>query len=94
MAVCRTSLAPCTHADIDRRTAPRRSDDSYAIAYATLAHLVSRIRPLTLFATHYHVLTTEFADNALVQLRHMSFVVDPDRCDVCQREPVCAEGRA
>ena len=49
---------------------------SYAIAYATLAHLVSRIRPLTLFATHYHALTTEFADNALVQMRHMAFVVD------------------
>ena len=50
--------------------------NSYAIAYATLAHLVSRIRPLTLFATHYHALTTEFADNALVQMRHMAFVVD------------------
>ena len=69
------------------RGALPRLPASYAIAYATLAHLVSRIRPLTLFATHYHALTTEFADNALVQMRHMAFVVDAERCGREHRAP-------
>ena len=68
---------------------------SYAIAYATLAHLVSRIRPLTLFATHYHALTTEFADNALVQMRHMAFVIDANQYGPCfsHRMPTWRPGR-
>jgi len=33
--------------------------DGYAIAHAVLSHLVSSVKPLLLFSTHYHTLTDE-----------------------------------
>lgn len=34
--------------------------DGVAIASSVLAHLANTIRPMTLFATHYHILLDEF----------------------------------
>jgi DNA mismatch repair protein MSH6 len=45
--------------------------DGNAIAYAVTQHLVADIRCRTLFATHYHTLCDDFADNAGVALGHM-----------------------
>lgn len=53
--------------------------DGYAIAYAVLYHLVTQTGCLGLFSTHYGTLTQEFANNALVALKYMSFYVDQDR---------------
>jgi DNA mismatch repair protein MSH6 len=37
--------------------------DGYAIAYAVLHHLTSKVRCLGLFSTHYQMLTEEFKNN-------------------------------
>lgn len=50
--------------------------DGFAIAYATLRHLADATRCPTIFSTHYHLLTDEFAGAANVRLMHMSAVVD------------------
>ena len=50
--------------------------DGFAIAYAVLHHLASNALGLCLFSTHYHSLTSEFADNAVVALKHMDSLID------------------
>ena len=50
--------------------------DGYAIAHAVLAHLVSSVRPLLLFSTHYHTLTDELRGSKEVSLYHMNCIVD------------------
>ena len=47
----------------------------YAIAHAVLQHLSSQQDCRQLFATHYHPLTAEFANNRRVALAHMAAVV-------------------
>ncbi|KAK9852353.1 hypothetical protein WJX84_008725 [Apatococcus fuscideae] len=49
--------------------------DGYAIAHAVLKHLSSQQDCRQLFATHYHPLTAEFANNPCVALGHMAAVV-------------------
>ncbi|TPX35274.1 polyribonucleotide nucleotidyltransferase [Synchytrium microbalum] len=56
--------------------------DGYAVAFACLHHLAIRVRCLGLFSTHYGSLTSEFADNALVGMRFMSFVADEDKREI------------
>lgn len=45
--------------------------DGAAIAYAVTRHLVDTIQARTLFATHYHTLCDDFAENEKVALGHM-----------------------
>jgi DNA mismatch repair protein MSH6 len=52
--------------------------DGYAIAYAVLYHLVSKVGCLGLFSTHYGTLTNEFESHPLVSLKYMDFLVDQD----------------
>ena len=49
---------------------------SYAIAAAVLKYLSGR-QVRTLFASHYHPLTTEFASSPEIQLGHMTARVAP-----------------
>lgn len=52
--------------------------DGYAIAHAVLKHVSSKVDCRLLFATHYHPLTTEFANNPRIRLGHMSVLLgDP-----------------
>ena len=55
--------------------------DGYAIAYAVLHDLVHRINCLTLFSTHYHMLTDAFFE-AGVAMFHMGCVVESGKDDV------------
>jgi len=50
--------------------------DGTAIASACVNHLVQQNRCLTLFATHYHSLLTEFMDEPCVRLGHMQCHVE------------------
>ncbi|KAJ1473698.1 muts domain V-domain-containing protein [Baffinella frigidus] len=50
--------------------------DGYAIAGAVLNHLVTSVRPLLLFSTHYHALTDEVSTQQDVSLYHMDCLVD------------------
>ncbi len=50
--------------------------DGYAIAHAVFAHVAEAICCRTLFATHYHLLTEEYAQHPAVTLRHMSCHAD------------------
>ena len=50
--------------------------DGYAIAYAVLHHIASRLGCLGLFSTHYSALTDEFADNANVRCMYMDCLVE------------------
>ncbi|TPX69650.1 hypothetical protein SpCBS45565_g02308 [Spizellomyces sp. 'palustris'] len=56
--------------------------DGYAIAYAVLHHLITHVRCLGLFSTHYRMLTTEFADNSLITMKYMSFLTDEEKREV------------
>ncbi|KAJ3266034.1 DNA mismatch repair protein msh6 [Chytriomyces hyalinus] len=56
--------------------------DGFAIAFSVLYHLVTQVRCLGLFSTHYGMLTKEFEGNPLVSLNHMSFVSDEERHQV------------
>ncbi|KAI8824787.1 DNA mismatch repair protein msh6 [Fimicolochytrium jonesii] len=56
--------------------------DGYAIAYAVLHHLVTRVRCLGLFSTHYRQLTTEFAANPLVAMMYMGYMTDEEKREV------------
>ena len=54
--------------------------DGYAIAHAVLKHISSKVDCRLLFATHYHPLTTEFANNPRIRLGHMSVLLgDPGK---------------
>ncbi|KAJ8324765.1 DNA mismatch repair protein msh6 [Batrachochytrium dendrobatidis] len=50
--------------------------DGYAIAYAVLNHLITNVRSLGLFSTHYGTLTNEFHNHPLIKMMHMSFFAD------------------
>jgi len=50
--------------------------DGYAIAHAVLSHLVTSVKPLLLFSTHYHTLTDELRGSKDVSLYHMDCMVD------------------
>ncbi|KAI9093843.1 muts domain V-domain-containing protein [Phlyctochytrium arcticum] len=56
--------------------------DGYAIAYAVLHHLITHVRCLGLFSTHYRMLTNEFDHNALVTMKYMSFLTDEEKGEV------------
>ncbi len=51
------------------------TSDGYAIAWAVLRRL-AEVRALTLFATHYHGLCSDFAKNSNVALSHVAFMTD------------------
>ena len=51
--------------------------DGYSIAHAVLHHVSSSIACRTLFATHYHGLTTDFSRATNVAMGHMSALVGP-----------------
>lgn len=53
--------------------------DGFAIAYAVLRHLVTHIRCLALFSTHYHLLPEDFVVYPSVGLYHMAFELDQDQ---------------
>ena len=48
--------------------------DGYAIANAVLKYLVTRIKCLSLFSTHYHMLLNDFRDMPRVACYHMASV--------------------
>lgn len=50
--------------------------DGYAIAHAVLSHLVTSVKPLLLFSTHYHTLTDELRGSKDVSLYHMDCIVN------------------
>jgi DNA mismatch repair protein MSH6 len=52
--------------------------DGTAIASATVKHLVERCQCMSLFATHYHSLLSEWKDAPHVRLGHMECVVDEE----------------
>ncbi|KAL3919529.1 MAG: hypothetical protein SGILL_003708, partial [Bacillariaceae sp.] len=52
--------------------------DGTAIASATVKHLVEHSQCITLFATHYHSLLSEWKDAPNVRLGHMQCVVDDE----------------
>lgn len=56
--------------------------DGYALAYATLSHLALNTRCMTLFSTHYHLLTSEVETHELlrkvVSLFYMDALVDTE----------------
>ncbi|KAG7400277.1 DNA mismatch repair protein msh6 [Phytophthora boehmeriae] len=52
--------------------------DGTAIAYSVVEHLLRDIQCRTMFATHYHSLVEEYADNKKVSLGHMGCIVDPE----------------
>ncbi|KAL3902271.1 MAG: hypothetical protein SGARI_005925 [Bacillariaceae sp.] len=52
--------------------------DGTAIASATVKHLVERSQCISLFATHYHSLLTEWKGAPHVRLGHMECVADED----------------
>eukprot|EP00039_Didymoeca_costata_P022582 m.4776 g.4776 ORF g.4776 m.4776 type:complete len:1204 (+) comp3101_c0_seq1:98-3709(+) len=56
--------------------------DGYAIAHATLSHLLSEKHCRLMFATHYHMLTDAFGQDKNVQLMHMASHVEPGKRDV------------
>eukprot|EP01134_Creolimax_fragrantissima_P008209 CFRG8209T1 len=56
--------------------------DGYAIAYAVLRHLISRVGCRAMFATHYHMLCEEFRRDRRVINMHMSCLVDEAKRDV------------
>ena len=45
--------------------------DGYSIAYAVLDKIANSIKSCTLFATHYHMLTQEFASHDGISLKRM-----------------------
>lgn len=56
--------------------------DGYAIALAVLQYLLTHVRCLALFSTHYGLLTKEFEENKLVSLNYMDFASDEANRDV------------
>ncbi|RKP38593.1 muts domain V-domain-containing protein [Dimargaris cristalligena] len=56
--------------------------DGYAVAFAVLHHLATRVGCVGLFSTHYHALTREMAAHPQVRLMHMDCHVDPAHRDV------------
>ncbi|KAI8593896.1 muts domain V-domain-containing protein [Geranomyces variabilis] len=56
--------------------------DGYAIAHSVLHHLITHVRCLGLFSTHYRMLTSEYAHNPLVAMKYMSFMTDEDKHEV------------
>ena len=58
--------------------------DGNAIAFAVTKHLVESVHCRTLFATHYHTLTDDFAPHAGVALGHMDCLVKEDAEGIAQ----------
>ncbi|TDH64825.1 uncharacterized protein CCR75_009187 [Bremia lactucae] len=52
--------------------------DGTAIAYSVVEYLLSEVQCRTMFATHYHSLVEEYADNDNVSLGHMGCIVDSE----------------
>jgi len=57
--------------------------DGYAIAYSVLHFLITHVRCLGLFSTHYHLLNEDFVDNSLLSKMHMACVVDEEKWVPC-----------
>eukprot|EP01102_Stenamoeba_stenopodia_P007828 TRINITY_DN2212_c0_g1_i3.p1 TRINITY_DN2212_c0_g1~~TRINITY_DN2212_c0_g1_i3.p1 ORF type:complete len:1014 (+),score=190.06 TRINITY_DN2212_c0_g1_i3:250-3291(+) len=53
--------------------------DGYSIAYGVLSYLAETLKCRTIFSTHYHMLTDEFASHPKIALHHMSCAVDKER---------------
>ena len=58
------------------------SSDGYAIAEATLHHLVSHVHPLGFFATHYGTLGLWFVNHPCITPLRMAILVDPSSRDI------------
>jgi DNA mismatch repair protein MSH2 len=56
--------------------------DGFGLAWAISQFMVSKIKCWTLFATHFHELTTLAESEAAVVNKHVSAFVDPDTSDV------------
>lgn len=50
--------------------------DGYSIAFSVLQHFAEQIKCRTLFSTHYHLLTDEFAHHPQIQLCQMKTMVE------------------
>jgi DNA mismatch repair protein MSH3 len=69
--------------------------DGYAIAYATLQHIIAKLNCLTLFVTHYPALShLEKVHPNTVQNYHMGFLLNEDSTDQSEEAdksaPMCA----
>jgi DNA mismatch repair protein MSH6 len=53
--------------------------DGYSIAYGVLSYLTDHTCCRTLFSTHYHMLTDEFAFHPKIALYHMASELDEER---------------
>eukprot|EP00917_Polyrhabdina_sp_WS-2016_P023144 GHVP01050139.1.p1 GENE.GHVP01050139.1~~GHVP01050139.1.p1 ORF type:complete len:936 (+),score=179.17 GHVP01050139.1:37-2808(+) len=56
--------------------------DGYAIAYAVLGYLITNVKCLGLFATHYKALANDFKHNLRVKPVYMNCIVDEEVGDV------------
>jgi len=56
--------------------------DGYSIAHAVLSHLADKTGCRGLFATHYHMLTDDFAAHPAIAMKNMACVVDEGQRDV------------
>ncbi|TPX61213.1 hypothetical protein PhCBS80983_g01244 [Powellomyces hirtus] len=56
--------------------------DGYAIAHSVLYHLITHVRCLGLFSTHYRMLTNEYGNHPLIAMKYMSFMTDEDKREV------------
>lgn len=57
------------------------TNDGYAIAWAVV-HYLSSLSALTLFATHYHGLASDFANTTGISLKHLAFMKEDGARDV------------
>jgi DNA mismatch repair protein MSH6 len=74
-----------SHSELGRGTS---TFDGMAVAMAVLYYLASQSRSLTLFATHYSSLTTDFSHHPNIKNMHMSSVLDDEKREV--RYPMIA----
>lgn len=72
---CATKRSLCIVDELGRGTS---TFDGYSIAHAVLKYLVRRIKCLTLFSTHYHMLLDDFRNTKHVDLYHMACRQEPD----------------
>jgi DNA mismatch repair ATPase MutS len=62
---------------------PRKTFDGMAVATSVLHYLATHSGALSFFATHYSVLTDEFAYHPHIVNMHMASVLDDEKREVC-----------
>ena len=72
---CASKRSLCIIDELGRGTS---TFDGYSIAHAVLKYLVRRIKCLTLFSTHYHMLLDDFRGGKSVDLYHMACKQDAE----------------